>query len=238
MTWVAVLAAALAAVLLVPVRARPLSGAPPPEPAAAAATGGLLRWRPLLALLAGAGAGIFLGGTAGLVVGPPAAAAAWVVLGRSEPTAVRRRRERVARDLPHVVTLLAAALRSGASPAQALRLVCRALPGPATERLHRTATHLDLGADPTVVWAEVAGEPGLAPLGRALARSQATGASVVAAMDRLSEELARDARGAVEDRARAVGVKAALPLGLCLLPSFLLLGIVPLVAGLLATVTR
>ncbi|MCW2792983.1 MAG: type secretion system protein, partial [Nocardioides sp.] len=41
--------------------------------------------------------------------------------------------------------------------------------------------------------------------------------------------------GDVEDRARAVGVKAALPLGLCLLPAFVLIGIVPLVAGLLTT---
>ena len=84
----------------------------------------------------------------------------------------------------------------------------------------------------------MAREPVLAPLGRALARSQATGASVVSSVDRLSDELAREARAAVEDRARAVGVQAALPLGLCLLPAFLLVGIVPLVAGLLATVTR
>ena len=32
-----------------------------------------------------------------------------------------------------------------------------------------------------------------------------------------------------------VGVKAALPLGLCLLPAFVLLGIVPVVAGMLGT---
>jgi hypothetical protein len=37
----------------------------------------------------------------------------------------------------------------------------------------------------------------------------------------------------VEDQARAVGVKAAVPLGLCLLPSFLLIGVVPVVIGLL-----
>jgi hypothetical protein len=32
-----------------------------------------------------------------------------------------------------------------------------------------------------------------------------------------------------------VGVKAAVPLGLCLLPAFVLIGIVPVVAGLLTT---
>ena len=33
-----------------------------------------------------------------------------------------------------------------------------------------------------------------------------------------------------------MGVKAAVPLGLCLLPAFLLIGIVPLVAGLLTSI--
>ena len=58
---------------------------------------------------------------------------------------------------------------------------------------------------------------------------------MVPAVGRLAEALAEAARGEVEDRARAVGVKAALPLGLCLLPAFVLLGIVPVVAGMLAT---
>jgi Ca-activated chloride channel family protein len=43
------------------------------------------------------------------------------------------------------------------------------------------------------------------------------------------------ARGDAEDRARTVGVRAAVPLGLCLLPAFVVLGIVPLAAGLLAS---
>lgn len=233
-TWVAVLAAA--AVLLawppaVPApRARP---APAEPPAADAAV--VPRSRALMCVLAGVGAALFVGGPVGLAAGVVAAVAAWVTLGRAEPTVVRREREAVQRELPHVVTLLAAALRAGAAPGEAARLVCTALPGPATRRLERTVAHLELGADPGQVWERLAREPGLAPLGRALARSQATGASVVAAVDRLSDELAREARGQVEDRARAVGVKAAVPLGLCLLPAFVLIGIVPLVAGLLST---
>ncbi|WP_245156052.1 type II secretion system F family protein [Nocardioides sp. 503] len=237
MTWVATIAAALAVVLLLPALERG-SGPADAPPLRASGDEASRRWRPALVLLAAVGVALFVGGTAGLVGGPVAAVVAWVVLGRSEPTTLRRRRERVARELPHVVTLLAAALRAGATPAEATRLVCRALPGPATERLQRVVAHLDLGADPGQVWSEVAREPGLAPLGRVLARSQATGASVVVAVERLSDELAMQGRAAVEDRARAVGVKAALPLGLCLLPAFLLIGIVPLVAGLLGTVTR
>ena len=54
---------------------------------------------------------------------------------------------------------------------------------------------------------------------------------VVAAVERLADDLARAGRAESEDRARAVGVKAAVPLGLCLLPAFVLIGIVPLVVA-------
>jgi pilus assembly protein TadC len=57
---------------------------------------------------------------------------------------------------------------------------------------------------------------------------------VAATVERLADELAASGRAEIEDRARAVGVKAAVPLGVCLLPSFLLLGIVPMVAGLVS----
>lgn len=233
-TLVAVVAVAAAVLLAVPPRAvapwLPRAAAAPPP-----VDGDVRRGRPLLCVLAGVGVALFLGGPGGLAAGAVATVGSWVILGRAEPTAVRREREAVQRELPHVVTLLAAALRAGAAPAEAARLVCRALPGPATRRLEGTVAHLELGADPSQVWERLAREPGLAPLGRALGRSQATGASVVTVVDRLSDELAREARGQVEDRARAVGVKAAVPLGLCLLPAFVLIGIVPLVAGLLST---
>jgi hypothetical protein len=114
-----------------------------------------------------------------------------------------------------------------------LRLVCEALPGSATARLTGLIARVELGADPGEVWRLLSGDDVLAPLGRALARAHDSGASVVLAIDRLAGDLARDHRGVAEDRARAVGVKAAIPLGLCLLPSFLLVGIVPVVAGLL-----
>ena len=54
-------------------------------------------------------------------------------------------------------------------------------------------------------------------------------------VERLAADLAGRARAETEERARAVGVKAAIPLGVCLLPAFVLVGIVPLVAGLLAS---
>jgi Flp pilus assembly protein TadB len=170
-----------------------------------------------------------------LAAAPVAAAATWVVIDRAEPAHVRRDRDLARRDLPHVVGLLADALRSGRPPDDALAVVAGALPGPAAARLADLVPRLRLGVDPGRVWADLATDPALGPLGRALARAHRTGVSVVPAVERLADELGRSARAEVEDRARAVGVKAAVPLGLCLLPAFVLVGIVPVVAGLLST---
>jgi pilus assembly protein TadC len=88
--------------------------------------------------------------------------------------------------------------------------------------------------DPVTVWRDVAGHPQLGGLGRTMSRAVESGASVADAMQRLSEDLRNQGRARVESSARAVGVKAALPLGGCLLPAFVLVGVVPLVAGSIA----
>jgi Flp pilus assembly protein TadB len=231
--WLAALAACGAAALLVPAPARL---APPPAVRPLPVdTDWLRRFRVLWVLLAAVAAGSFLGGTAGLVGAPVAAGATWLVIERAEPAQVRRDRDRARRDLPHVVGLLADALRSGQPPAGALVVVAGALPGPASARLAEQVPRLRLGIDPAQVWADLAADPALGPLGRALGRAHRTGAPVVPAVERLADELARSSRAEIEDRARAVGVKAAVPLGLCLLPAFVLVGIVPVVAALLTS---
>jgi pilus assembly protein TadC len=195
----------------------------------------MLRLRLPWSVLAGLGAATFVQGRAGPFVGVVAAVAAWVAIGRAESPQARRDREDVRRELPHLVDLFAATLRAGAAPGDGLAVVCAALPGAAADRLGTVSARLALGIDPVQVWESLVEDPDLAPLGRTLARAQATGASVVRSVEHLADELAGRARADVEERARAVGVKAALPLGLCLLPAFILVGIVPLVAGLLGT---
>jgi Flp pilus assembly protein TadB len=230
---VAALATCCSAALLAPVA--PRFGSPAPARSASAGSDWLRRWRPLWMLLAGVAAAVFVGGGAGLGAAPVAAGATWWVIERAEPVQVRRDREQARRDLPHVVGLLADALRSGRPPEAALAVVADALPGPAAARLAPLVPRLRLGVDREQVWADLAADPALGPLGRALGRAHRTGAPVVPAVERLADELASSARAEVEDRARAVGVKAAVPLGLCLLPSFVLVGIVPVVAGLLSS---
>lgn len=207
-------------------------------PAVATAThdaGWMMRYRVALSLLAGVAALTVVGGVPGCVIAPVAAGGCWRAIGRAEPPDVRRERDELRRELPHLARLLAAALAAGAAPATAAQAVADALPGPGGARLARAAARLRLGADPVGVWLGLADEPVLAPLGRALARGQSSGSSVVVSVRRLGDELARVARADAEDRARRVGVKAAVPLGVCLLPSFLLIGIVPLVGGLLTS---
>lgn len=237
---VAPAAAAGAAMLVLRPHAGGRSAAPDdviasrPAPVAAS---GIHRWRWLIAVLGGLGALTFVGGVAGAVAAPVAATLTWIAVGRIEPAEVRRAREQVARELPHVVRLLGVALSSGAPPADALEIVADALPGPAGERLRPVATRLRLGADPAAGWAALGADPALAPLGRALARAEDGGVSVATSIARLADDLSGKSRAELERQARAVGVKAAAPLGLCLLPAFLLIGIVPLVGGLLTSMS-
>jgi Flp pilus assembly protein TadB len=168
----------------------------------------------------------------GLLLGVIAGAVAWIVLGRSEAPAARARRERLAGDLPAAVDLLATALAAGSSIEPALRAVCRALGGPVGEELGAVAHRLALGVEPRDVWRTVAAHPQLGPFGRAALRAHESGASVATAVHRLADELRERARAEVEAQAKTVEVRAAAPLGVCFLPAFVLLGVVPMVAGL------
>lgn len=197
----------------------------------------LHRWRWMWSLLAGTGGAAFVSGRLALPIGAVTALAVWVWVGRAEPGSVRRRREAVARELPGLVQLLVGALESGCDVAAALSLVCTALPGPAADLLSGVARRLSLGVAPEHAWATVASDPELAALGRAMNRASRSGSSVTQEVARLADDLDRRARLRIEERARAVGVKAAVPLGLCLLPSFLLIGVVPLVAALLRSLS-
>jgi Flp pilus assembly protein TadB len=195
--------------------------------------GAIRRHRLLLGALAGAGGVSFVDGLWGWGVGVGLFVTVWLAADRIEPPRARQAREEVRRDLPHVVQLLGIALGAGASVPSALRLVSTALPGRAGEALQLARARLALGVPPEQVWSDVASEPGLEPLGRALSRADSSGVRIADAVRRLADELAREQRLEVEDRARTVGIRAALPLGLCLLPAFLVVGIVPVIAAAL-----
>jgi hypothetical protein len=202
------------------------------KPSGAADAGWMRRWRWLWSLLAGLAGATFVSGPWGIPGGAVVAAGVWVWIGHTEPVHLRRRREAAARELPGLVHLLATALESGCDVADALRVVCDAYPGEAAGLLAGIPARLALGVTPAAAWRPVLQDRALARLARAMVRASRSGSSVSHEVAALADELDRGARLDVEERARTVGVKAAVPLGLCLLPSFLLIGVVPLVAGL------
>jgi pilus assembly protein TadC len=237
-------AAAVAAVLLA---LRPPAAVPAARSSEAArpvsppgrARRSLRRW--VVAAAAGCGGWVVVGGVPGAVAGAVVAAIAAVVLAHAEPAVVRREREEAAREFPHLVALLSATLRAGAAPLDGLATVTAALPGAAARRVEPLLAGARFGGslgslDPA--GQALADDEVLAPLVRTLARAERSGSSIVEAVERLADELEAEAGAAAEDAARQVGVAAAVPLGVCLLPAFLLIGIVPTVAGLLSTVTR
>lgn len=197
--------------------------------------GPLRRFRLLLAGLAGSAGLTLVHGSVGVVLAAAVSLGVWTLCTRAEPPGVRREREAVRRGLPHVTRLLAVVLASGQSVPAALGVVAEALPGPASAPLARARAALAVGVPADEVWAELQVTPGLEPLGRSFARASDSGARIVDTVERLAEHLAADERASVEDRARTVGIRAAVPLGLCLLPAFLLLGIVPVVAAALGS---
>lgn len=186
-----------------------------------------------LAVTAGSATAVLLlvPGTTGLAGALAAGGVAWWRSGRLETAAVRRTRALVEAELPHVVDLVLSAVRSGAAPERALERVSTVAHPVVREELRVPLSRLRLGAEVTRVWADLAQHPQLGRLGAALRRSADSGAPVVDALERLVEDLRDQRRAEVQDRVRQVEVRAAVPLGICLLPSFVLLGVVPLVAG-------
>jgi Flp pilus assembly protein TadB len=227
--------AAVAVLLLTAPRGRLPAHSAPAQPVAPDERAFLRRVRGLLTGLTVVGGWAFLGGWSGVLAGLAAGGLAWRVLGRLESPAEARRRADLARDLPVAVHLFGASLRAGSAVAPALADVAAALPGPVADEFLHVARRLELGMDPPSAWSATADE--LRPLGRSMVRAHRSGASVVATVDGLAEELRSSRRHRIEALARSVEVRAAAPLGLCFLPAFVVLGVVPMVAGIFSSMS-
>ncbi len=189
----------------------------------------------VLGALAAAGSALVL--VAGLGWwGVPAAAvvgaASYVVLGHLFSGAATRRRELLVTGLPQACDLLAVCLESGLPLRGAVEVIADALDGPLGGLLEEVAAKVRLGTDEADAWAELAGaEPALAVLGREVARTLGSGMALSGTLRALGTDARRDAAASAEVRARKVGVRSVLPLMVCFLPAFLLLGVVPIIGG-------
>jgi len=130
--------------------------------------------------------------------------------------------------------VLAACLRSGMAVSAAAAATAPSAPPQLAQILNRAADLLALGADPASAWSDPAEQHD--DQTEALVRLARRSASSGAALAQGVAELAVQSRDEAADAARAAAERASVliagPLGLCFLPAFLCLGIVPVVAGL------
>ena len=185
---------------------------------------------------------------AGLLVAPgwwyavlPASIAVAALAARVRPRPSPAELAGTAGDLAVRLDLIAACLRSGTDVAAGLAAAHEVLPPTTTldarsdpaAVLPRVAGLLALGAEPATAWRVADGCPDLAPVAAAACRSAVGGTALA---DALSEQ-ATVLRGRVvmvgSKSAERAAVLIAAPLGVCFLPSFLCLGLAPVIIGLL-----
>jgi len=132
------------------------------------------------------------------------------------------------------IELMAACLEAGVPLPAALDAAATVADAAAAEAFASTAAALRRGGD-AAAWASCAADPRLAAVVRICRRSATSGAAVAEELRRLAGELRRTNQAQRRRRAQRASVWVVLPLGLCFLPAFLLLTVVPIVVALLPT---
>lgn len=136
-------------------------------------------------------------------------------------------------DIALVLELLAAQLRAGLAPLAALGILAEALNSRA---LHAVCQRLQMGSGWGSAWSgSAAGTFG--ELQDALAPAYTGGAPSTALLLSLADAHRLSERRAAERAAGKLSVALVVPLGLCSLPAFICLGIVPILISLLPTLT-
>ena len=156
-----------------------------------------------------------------------------LVLGRlwsDRLVAAARGAERSGVDVQVVLELVAAALRSGAGVPRALRAVGAAVRGADGPVLDRAAHALVLGSAWERAWAQAPVE--LSPMVRALRGAWMDGAAPGEALRAAGAEVRHERSAATRTAAARLGVRLVLPLGVCYLPAFVLVGLVPVLLAL------
>ena len=178
--------------------------------------------------------GVVCGWPRGVPIGCAVAGAAWVGARRLLTGPVRERGADDQLGLAAGWDLLAACLKAGLPVPTAVLAVADQLPREVAEALRATADLLALGADPVAAWAPALANPATAELARGARRTARSGTALAGVAAGLAANIRSTAGDVAEARAQRAGVLITGPLGLCFLPAFVCLGIVPVVAGLAA----
>jgi pilus assembly protein TadC len=140
--------------------------------------------------------------------------------------------------------VLAVCLAAGMAVSTAAAATAPSAPPRLARVLRRAADLLALGADPAVAWSTPPDLPATSidtqtdSLLRLARRSASSGAALADGVADLAAQARHDAAHAATATAERAAVLIAGPLGLCFLPAFVCLGIVPVVAGLVGDVLQ
>lgn len=133
-------------------------------------------------------------------------------------------------EVADAIDLLALALTSGAAITSCLDLVAEQCPGRVGAELRQVSAALHWGVEPRAAWASVS--PMWAPAGAALVLAETAGAAPAALCREAAARVRSDERHRLETAGAKVAVRLVLPLGLCFLPAFALLTVVPVVVAM------
>jgi hypothetical protein len=136
-------------------------------------------------------------------------------------------------DTAMMLELVAAMLDAGAGIGRALDLVSASASARYGDALRPVVAALAIGADWETAWRSSAVRlPEVLELRDALGFAALTGAPSSAILYAQAARLRRERFRAAEKRAASLGVKLVVPLGLCSLPAFICLGVVPVLLAL------
>jgi pilus assembly protein TadC len=158
------------------------------------------------------------------------------VLAATAVALAARRRSRVARswpELPLVMELFASCLAAGAAPAPALEAAAAGAGSGLQNEINAVTRAMRSGAPPEQAWAPWLADQQLAGVARTFVRASDSGAAAAAEISRAAARLRSQRRSLAEQRAARMSVWVVLPVGFCFLPAFVLVGVVPIAAGLL-----
>lgn len=137
-------------------------------------------------------------------------------------------------DTAMMLELIGAMLDAGSGIGRALELVADSASPEYHESLRPVVAALAIGADWETAWrSSESRTPELLVLRQALGFAALTGAPSSAILYAQAARLRRERFRAAEKRAAALGVRLVVPLGLCSLPAFVCLGVVPVLLAML-----
>jgi hypothetical protein len=136
-------------------------------------------------------------------------------------------------DTAMMLELIGAMLDAGSGLGRALELITDLASAELRVPLRPVVSALALGAGWDVAWhSSTIRSPRLTALQQALAFAALTGAPSSAVLYAHAARIRRDRFRTAEKQAAALGVKLVVPLGLCSLPAFVCLGILPVLLAM------